>query len=214
MRITSKVLKSLIRQCIDDRCPQIAASLAYTTLLALIPLTVVIYKIFTTALIAPELQIKVQQFVFNSLSPTTADQVRQYLFNASNINIVGLLMLFISVVIMMYTIDSALNRIWKINKPRYMLRRFIVYISVLVLGPLAISFSMFISTYLASLQMLWILRWRKDLYIIYRLLLHGLLLPCYISGFLIVRSDGCMHFQEEPSPRVFLRLPRAVLRSM
>lgn len=158
MRITSKVLKSLIRQCIDDRCPQIAASLAYTTLLALIPLTVVIYKIFTTALIAPELQIKVQQFVFNSLSPTTADQVRQYLFNsaihASNINIVGLLMLFISVVIMMYTIDSALNRIWKINKPRYMLRRFIVYISVLVLGPLAISFSMFISTYLASLPLI------------------------------------------------------------
>lgn len=158
MWITSKVLKSLVKQCMDDRCPEIAASLAYTTLLGLIPLAVIIYKIFTTALIDPELQLKVQEFVFNSLSPTTADQVREYLFDsatqANSINIIGLLMLFISVIIMMYTIDSALNSIWKINKPRYLIRRFFVYAAVLVFGPLAISLSMVVSTYLASIPLI------------------------------------------------------------
>lgn len=158
MRISSKVLKSLIKQCSDDHCAQIAASLAYTTLLGLIPLTVIIYKIFSTAFVAPELQLKVQEFVFDSLSPTTGEQVRQYLLDsaihASGINIIGILMLFISVVIMMYTIDAALNSIWKINKPRYLIRRFVVYSSVLIFGPLAISLSLFVSTYLASLPLI------------------------------------------------------------
>jgi membrane protein len=158
MKISSKVLRNLIKQCVDDRCPQIAASLAYTTLLGLIPLTVIIYKIFSTAFVEPELQLKVQEFVFNSLSPTTAEQVRQYLFDsaiqASSLNIIALLMLFFSVVVMMYTIDSALNSIWKINKPRYLVRRFFVYATVLIFGPLAISLSLFVSTYLASLPLI------------------------------------------------------------
>lgn len=151
---TRQTFKSIFNQCIDDRCPQIAASLAYATLLALIPLTVLIYKVSTTVFIDPALQLKVQAFVFESLSPTTAEQVREYLFDsviqASSINIFGLFMLLISVIVMMRTIDSALNSIWKINTPRHLVRRFFVYLALLIFGPLAISFSFFISTYIAS----------------------------------------------------------------
>lgn len=142
----------------DDHCPQIAASLAYATLLALIPLTVLIYKIYSTAFVDLTWQLKAQEFIFDSLSPKTVEQVRQYLFDsatqASGINIIGFVMLFISVVIMMYTIDSALNSIWKINKPRYLVRRVFVYVALLIFGPLAISFSIFVSTYLASLPLI------------------------------------------------------------
>ena len=156
--ISSQAFKSIFKQCIDDRCPQIAASLAYATLLALIPLTVLIYKIYTTAFIDPVLQLKAQAFVFDSLSPTTAEQVRQYLFEsaiqASSINIIGLFMLLISVVVMMYTIDTALNSIWKINTPRHLIRRVFVYLALLIFGPLAISFSLFASTYIASLPLI------------------------------------------------------------
>jgi len=152
-----KVVKRIYHQCIDDNCPQIAASLAYATLLALIPITVLIYKIYTTAFISPDLQIKVQNFVFESLTPSTALQVQQYLLesavHASSINLVGLLMLLISVVIMMYTIDSALNTIWKIKLSRNIFRRFFVYIALLIFGPLAMSFSIFAGSYIASLSL-------------------------------------------------------------
>lgn len=156
--IQSKILKNLFKQCLDDRCPQIAASLAYTSLLALIPMSVVIYKIYTAVFTDPTWQLKAQEFVFSSLSPTTAEQVRQYLFDsaiqAKGINIFGFIMLFASVVIMMHTIDSALNRIWKIHKPRYLVRRIFVYVALLVFGPLTISFSLFASTYFASLPLI------------------------------------------------------------
>ncbi len=155
---TGQVVKSIFKQCIDDRCPQIAASLAYATLLALIPLTVLVYKVYTTAFIDPVWQMKAQEFVFESLSPTTAEQVRQYLFDsaihASSINLIGFFMLLISVVIMMYTIDTALNSIWKINTPRYLIRRFFVYLALLIFGPLAISFSLFVTTYIVSFPLI------------------------------------------------------------
>ena len=150
--------KSIFKHCIEDRCPQIAASLAYATLLALIPLTVIVYKIYTTVFIDSIWQLKVQEFVFQSLSPTTADQVKQYLFNsavhASSLNLLSLSMLLLSVVTVIYTIDKALNSIWKIHKPRYLVRRILVYLALLIFGPLAISFSFFISTYLASLPLI------------------------------------------------------------
>lgn len=155
---TSQIFKSIFKQCIDDRCPQIAASLAYATLLALIPLTVLIYKIYTTAFIDHVWQVKAQTFVFESLSPSTADQVRQYLLEsvdqANSLNILGLCMLLISVIVMMHTIDSALNSIWRIHKPRHLFRRFVVYIALLIFGPLAISFSLIVSTYIASLPLI------------------------------------------------------------
>ncbi len=154
----SQVLKSIYKQCIDDRCPQIAASLAYATLLALIPLTVLIYKIYSTTFIDRIWQLKAQALVFESLTPETADQVRQYLLEsvtqANSLNIVGLFTLLISVIVMMYTIDSALNSIWKIHKPRYVMRRFVVYIALLIFGPLAISFSLIVSAYVASLPLI------------------------------------------------------------
>lgn len=154
----SQVLKSIFKQCIKDRCPQIAASLAYATLLALIPLTVITYKIYTTAFIEPVWQLKIQAFVFESLSPSTAEQVREYLFNsaiqANSINVIGFFMLLISVIVMMFTIDSALNSIWKINTPRYLMRRIFVYLILLIFGPLAIYFSLFVSTYIASLSLI------------------------------------------------------------
>ncbi len=155
---TSQVFKSILKQCVDDHCPQIAASLAYATLLALIPLSVLIYKIYSTTLIDPVWLMKAQEFVFNSLSPSMAEQVRQYLFKsatqADGLNIIGFFMLLISVIVMMRTIDSALNRIWKIHKPRHTARRFVIYIALLIFIPLAISVSLIASAYIASLPLI------------------------------------------------------------
>lgn len=156
--ISNEVFKSIFKQFVDDRCPQIAASLAYTTLLTLIPLTVLIYKIFSTAFINPALQLKTQTFIFESFSPSMAKEVQQYLLDGAvqggSLGLFGVFTLLISVIIMMYTIDAALNRIWKIHSPGYLVRRIFVYLVLLIFGPLAISLSLFASTYIASLPLI------------------------------------------------------------
>jgi len=154
----SEDIKSIFKQCLDDNCPQIAASLAYATLLGIIPLVVIIYKIYTATFIDPALQLQAQTFIYQSLTPETAEQVRQYLFDsaakASSINFIGFLMLLGSVIILMHTIDTALNSIWKIHKPRNFVRRLLVYLALLIFGPLAIILSLFVSTYIASLPLI------------------------------------------------------------
>lgn len=154
----SLFFKNLLRQIINDRCPQIAASLAYTTLLALIPLAVFMYKLYSAMSINREWQLKIQSFVFESLTPDTAANVQKYLFesavSASSINYLGLFMLLVSIMLMLNTIDSALNLIWKVKKKRHLLQRILAYIALLTFGPLAIFFSLFVGTYVASLPVI------------------------------------------------------------
>ena len=152
------VFISIFKKSLDDRCLQIAAALSYATLLALIPVTVLVYKIFSTTFVSPVLQLKTQAFIFESLSPAMAQEVQQYLLGgalqSNHLSLLGFLMLLISVLSMMYSIDTALNSIWKINTPRYLVRRFFVYLVLLIFGPLAISFSLFASAYIASLPLI------------------------------------------------------------
>ena len=156
--VINEVVKNIFKQFIDDRCPQIAAALAYTTLLTLIPLTVLIYKVYGAAFVNPALSLKTQTFIFESLSPSMAKEVQQYLLDGAiqggSLGLFGIFTLLISVIIMMYTIDTALNSIWKIHSPGYLVRRIFVYLALLIFGPLAISFSLFASTYLASLPLI------------------------------------------------------------
>jgi len=153
-----RFIKQLVNQFIDDRCPQTAASLAYTSLLALVPLTIVIYKIFSSGIILPEWGQLLEQFVFNNFTPAVADQVHNFIIDsaiqADGLNFAGILMLLVSVLVMMYTIDKAINNIWRIHRPRHIFRRISVYLLILVFGPIAMASSLFISTYLASLPLI------------------------------------------------------------
>lgn len=153
-----RFLKQFIFQFINDRCPQTAASLAYTSLLALIPLTIVVYKILSSGIILPEWGQLLEQFVFNNFTPAVVDQVHNFIIDsamqADGLNFAGIFMLLISVLVMMYTIDKAINNIWRIHRPRHILRRVSVYLLILVFGPIAMASSLFISTYLASLPLI------------------------------------------------------------
>lgn len=151
-------IECLYKHFIANRCPQTAASLAYATLLALIPSTVLVYKLFASLAVLPDWGERAQEFVFHILSPAVGDHVRQYMLKtamqATGLNVLGLLMLLVSVILVMYTIDAALNNIWQIHRPRYLVRRVLVYLAILIFGPIAIAFSLFLSTYLASLPVL------------------------------------------------------------
>ena len=49
------------------------------------------------------------------------------------------------------TMDKTLNRIWKVSNRRHTLFSLLVYIFVMLVGPLLIGISLAVSTYLASI---------------------------------------------------------------
>ncbi len=153
-----QVSKKLFIQCLHDRCMQLAASLAYATLLALIPMTVLLYKISVLLFAGKGWQLQVQEYVINSLSPATAEQLRQFMAetaqHATSMTLGGVVMLSLSILAMMHNIDTGLNRIWKGAASGYNFRRFLVYLGLLIFTPMLISATVFLTTYVASLPLL------------------------------------------------------------
>lgn len=70
---------------------------------------------------------------------------------------VGACGLIVTALLLMYSIDSALNTIWRSKRARPKIYSFAVYWMILTLGPLLAGASLAISSYLLSL------RWASDL---------------------------------------------------
>lgn len=134
-----------------------AAALTFTTLLALVPLMAVSLTLFTAFPVGDRVQLQLQDFVFNNFLPASGEVVQQYLNQfsqkAARMTGAGLLFLIATALLMMANIERAFNRIWRIDKHRHPLNRFMVYWAILTLGPLLIGLSVVLTSYLVSIPL-------------------------------------------------------------
>lgn len=142
----------------DDHCFEAAGALAYTTMLALVPLGAVSLSIISAF---PQFQmVKTQllEFIFTQFVPSTGHAVKEYIeplfTRASALTIPGIIALMVSAVLMMNSIEDAFNRIWRAPTPRPPLARFVVFWAALTLGPLLLAASLAVSGYLRTLPFL------------------------------------------------------------
>jgi membrane protein len=143
---------------IDDRCQQSAGALACTTLFALVPLTAALVGILSGFPAFAEWQDRITNFIFENFVPATGEAVRDYLRqfadNANKATALGVIVLIVSTLTLMLSIEDAFNRIWRVPKSRPVGMRFIVYWAVLSLGPALIVVALAISTYLLALPLI------------------------------------------------------------
>lgn len=142
---------------IEDRCLQSAGMLAYTTLLAVVPLTAVTLAVISAFPVFENWSGLIQEFIFNNFVPAAGAVVQQYVNEfadkATQLTAAGVLFLVFIAVMLMWNIERTLNRIWRVTTPRRLVNRFMVYWSALTLGPLLIGASLAISSYLVSLPL-------------------------------------------------------------
>jgi len=138
-----------------DKCTLIAASLAYTSLLALVPLLTVVEFTFSSFPAFNTWKINIIDLFFETLIPEIGDQLRQYLLifseNATGLRTLGLALLIATALSLMGTIESSFNTIWKVRRKRPFVTRLLLYWSILTLGPLLVGLGIFASSYLVSL---------------------------------------------------------------
>jgi membrane protein len=129
------------------RLTQTAGSLAFLTLLAMVP----ILSFAMSALsVLPQFEpLREHLFAFLKkalILPGSADVVLNYLnrfaMQADGLSLMSALLFFASALIALMTIDSTLNRIWGVSKPRPLLRRIVLYLGVLALAPFVIGTSL------------------------------------------------------------------------
>ena len=141
-----------------DQCLQAAAALAYTSLLALVPLFTVLFVSMSAFPAFQDWWETIERFIFHNFVPALGEQVQAYLLEfsakARGLQAVGVTVLLLTVLAMLWTIESTFNVIWGVRRRRPFMVRFLVYWSVLTLGPVLIGTSMVVTSYVMSLPLL------------------------------------------------------------
>jgi len=144
----------------DDRCAGVAASLTYTTLLALVPLITVAVTLIAAFPVFEVLLDHLKSFILDNVMPASVDlaatYAAQFTENAGKLTAVGIVFLAATALLTMLTIDHAFNAIWRVPRPRPLLARVLVYWVLLTIGPVLIGASLSLTSWLVSLSLGWV----------------------------------------------------------
>ena len=161
MEIKSAPLTDLVRifcrRFIEDRCIQIASSLTFTTLLALVPIITVALTVVSAFPVFESWIHHLQRFLVNNIVPQSLASITTYAAqfseNASQLTAMGITFVALTAVMLMVTIDTAFNHIWRASRPRNLLQRILVYWMVLTVGPLFVGASLSLTSYMIRLSL-------------------------------------------------------------
>ncbi|WP_392566102.1 virulence factor BrkB family protein [Utexia brackfieldae] len=140
----------------ENRLTTNAASLAYTTILALVPLIAVIFFLLSAFPMFSEVTETIKEFVFDNLVPATKETVQPYLeqfvANSNRMTVIGVCGLIVTSLLLINSIYSTLNSIWRTTRKRSFFYSLTIYWTILTLGPILVGTSLVISSYVFSLQ--------------------------------------------------------------
>ncbi|OYU91325.1 MAG: hypothetical protein CFE45_23505 [Burkholderiales bacterium PBB5] len=148
-------LRTLRLRFREDRLGLTAGSLTFTTLIGLVPLVTVMLALFTAFPIFARFQTALQQYFLQSLVPDTIARpvmqaLTQFAGKASRLGSLGLVLLGVTALALVFTIDRTLNAIWRVPRPRPLAQRVLVYWAALTLGPLLLGASLSLAGYALS----------------------------------------------------------------
>ncbi len=148
-RNTALTLRERFR---EDRLGITASALTFTTTISLVPLFTVALAIFSAFPMFDRMQVTLQRWLVQSLvPPDIAKQVFSYLnqfaSKAGQMGWAGALVLLVTALALILTIDRKLNDIWRVRQARSLTQRVLVYWAVLTLGPLLLAGSLTATSY-------------------------------------------------------------------
>ncbi|RTL42991.1 MAG: YihY family inner membrane protein [Burkholderiales bacterium] len=139
----------------EEKLGLTAGSLTFTTLISLVPLLTVMLAIFTAFPMFSSFQSALEQYFLKSLIPPNIAKpvlasLTQFAAKANKLGALGLVALGVTALALMLTIDRTLNAIWRVQRPRPLGQRVLVYWAALTLGPLLLGGSLTLTSYAVS----------------------------------------------------------------
>ena len=99
----------------QDRCFEEAASLGYTSLLAIVPLLAVVFGVASAFPVFDQWSGQLQSFIFENFIPASGEQIQKYisgfLGSVSRLTLPGTFFLILTALLLMMRIENAFNRI-------------------------------------------------------------------------------------------------------
>lgn len=140
----------------NDDVLRVASSLAYTSLIAIVPLFAIGLAIFSAFPAFDGVRGQLEEFLFNNLAPSFEQDINTYFAsivkNAGQLTTVGVAGIAVTSILLLSTIENSFNYIFKVNQPRHITTKITLYWTVITLGPLLLGTAFSMRGYLFALQ--------------------------------------------------------------
>lgn len=146
-----EVIRHILRKFWQDECPQRAASLAYTTLLSLVPFLAVAFAMLKGLGGLKPIEERLETLLYTHLVTASSLQATQYIkkftegVHAGTIGSLGFLAFIITSVSLLNTVAGAFNHVWGVEERRTPKDRFLTFFTLTILGPVLFGASISIT---------------------------------------------------------------------
>ena len=147
-----QIFRDATHHVVEARLPQVASSLAYTTLLSIIPAVAVSFAIFKSFGGLEKLSSEIEPFVISHLTEGASEEAIAGLQNfignihTTTLGVSGLIGLIFTCMAMLFGTENAINRVWKTESTRPLVKRISIYWLLITLGPIALAVTIGITT--------------------------------------------------------------------
>jgi len=150
--IRSLILFAL-RRIADGQLAQVAGSLTFTTVLALVPMLTIALAIFTVFPLFNTFRTSLEAYFIQSLMPKAISTnilgyLNQFATKATRLSAYGAVALMVTSIATLATIDTVFNQIWRVKQKRPLIKRMMVYWALITLAPLLLGVSLTATSYL------------------------------------------------------------------
>lgn len=150
----AEFLRFAARRGRDDGISRMAGSLAYTALLSLVPLMAIALAMLAAFPAFDAVRQDLVQWAFRTFAPSIGEvvqlQIQRFVDNAGRLSAIGILSLAITAIMLLVTIESTLNSIFRVAKARSALSKLLVYWTALTLGPLLMGAALSLQGYVTA----------------------------------------------------------------
>ncbi len=123
-----------------------AMSLAYTTLLSLVPLMVFSFAILKSIRARSDLRFILHEFFrpLGAAATQLTESVMQFVSNMRGdvLGSIGFVFLIYTVITTIHKVEASFNFVWRVQRPRTLLRRFVEYLSIMIIGPILLALAL------------------------------------------------------------------------
>jgi len=149
------LISRLLRRGREERLPQAAGGLTFTMVMSMVPLLALSFALFARIPALHAAGDAIREHLLRGLLPdgiarTVLKHLAQFAGNTGGLTQVGFALLLVSALALLMSVETTLNRIWQVKKPRPLLRRLGLYLGMLLTGPVLIGASLWAASYLAA----------------------------------------------------------------
>jgi membrane protein len=146
-----ELIRFAVRRLDEERLPQVAGALTFTSILALVPMVTIAFALFTAFPLFSTFRSALEAYFIQNLMPanmanTILGYINQFASKSARLSAFGGIALIFTSGMTMATIDHTFNRIWRVQTSRPLLQRVLVYWAIITLGPLLIGVSISVTS--------------------------------------------------------------------